>query len=117
MVKEILAYDEEIKQKVFKEILDALSFIEPKFVSREEFNKLKWNFLQKIYYSKQEAEKNKKSIDRKDYILYLPEDLNNDDKIIIYNFLEERFSEELWFISWERKDKSKNFLCSTRYLE
>jgi hypothetical protein len=34
-------YDEKIEQEAFKQILDALTFIEPKFVSREEFNALK----------------------------------------------------------------------------
>jgi len=36
-----LPYNDKIEQKVFKEILDALTFIEPKFISREEYNKLK----------------------------------------------------------------------------
>jgi hypothetical protein len=34
-------YDEKIEQEVFKKILDALTFIEPEFISREEYNSLK----------------------------------------------------------------------------
>jgi hypothetical protein len=40
-VTEKLLYDEKIEQGEFKEILDALTFIEPKFISREKFNALK----------------------------------------------------------------------------
>jgi len=35
---EQLPYDENIEQEVFKEILDSLTFIEPKFTSREKYN-------------------------------------------------------------------------------
>jgi hypothetical protein len=41
MSKEKLQFDEKIEQEVFKEILDALTFIEPIFLNREEYNKLK----------------------------------------------------------------------------
>jgi hypothetical protein len=40
-MEEKLLYDEKIEQEVFKEVLDALTFIEPEFISREEYNKLK----------------------------------------------------------------------------
>jgi hypothetical protein len=40
-------------------------------------------------------EENKKSIDRKDFKLFLPKDINKDDKIEVYNILEEEFSKEL----------------------
>jgi hypothetical protein len=33
-------YDEKIEREVLKEILDALTFIEPEFISREEYSKL-----------------------------------------------------------------------------
>jgi hypothetical protein len=34
-------YDEKIEREVLKEILDILTFIEPEFISREEYSKLK----------------------------------------------------------------------------
>jgi hypothetical protein len=38
---ETTLYNEEIEKKVLKYILDALTFIEPEFISREEYSKLK----------------------------------------------------------------------------
>jgi hypothetical protein len=38
---ETTLYNEEIEQKVLKYILDMLTFIEPEFISREEYSKLK----------------------------------------------------------------------------
>jgi hypothetical protein len=38
---ETTLYDEEIEKKVLKYILDDLTFIEPEFISREEYSKLK----------------------------------------------------------------------------
>ena len=110
-------YDEKIDQKVFKEILDALTFIEPEFLSREEYNKLSWNILQKIEYSESEVEKNKKSIDRKDFKLFLPESITNNDKIFIFSILDKEFSKELWFISATKKIKSKIFYAIQSILD
>ena len=102
-----LLYDKKIKQEVFKEILDALTFIEPEFISREEYESLNWNIL--VETKAKNTQENKKSIDRKDYKLFLPENITNNDKIEIYNFLENKFSKDLWFITWERKIKAKIF--------
>jgi tetratricopeptide (TPR) repeat protein len=94
-----------------------LTFIEPKFISREEYSKLNWNILQKIEYSEDKEEENKKSIDRKDFKLFLPKDISKEDKIEVYNILEEDFSKELWFITWEKKIKAKIFYAIRDILE
>jgi len=70
---EKLLYDEKIEQEVFKEILDALTFIKPDFISREKYRKLNWNIL--VETKNKDTQENKKSINRKDYILSLPNDI------------------------------------------
>ncbi|MDQ7009140.1 MAG: hypothetical protein Q9M94_02515 [Candidatus Gracilibacteria bacterium] len=99
--KEQLHYDEKIEQEVFKEILDALTFIDAKFISREEYEKLNGNIL--VEYSEEEQEEfrnkedeNGKKVFRKDFELFLPKGITNDDKIKIYNILKNKFSEELY---------------------
>jgi len=79
-----LEFDTKIEQKVFKEILDVLTFIEPVFVDRKEFNSMEWNFL--VPLSEEEKEKYRQKTDkrwqhvfRKDYKLFLPKDLNKEE--------------------------------------
>ncbi len=77
---ENLQYDEKIEQEVFKEILDTLTFIETIFISREKFNKLKWNFLVELSWEEKKNFTDKtddrwQHVFRKDYRLFLPKDL------------------------------------------
>ena len=121
-----LPYGEKIKQEVFKEILDALTFIDPKFISRKKYDDLNWKILIKTNFKNKKH--NKKSIDRKDYILYLPEDLNEDDMIDIYSIIEWKISKELilnyWieekeasFLTWIEQIKAEIFYAVKNILE
>ena len=70
---EKLKYDEKIEQEVLKEILDALVFIEPKFIPREEFEKMWWNILVELNEKQKKEYLEKKDFNRKDYELFLPD--------------------------------------------